>query len=311
MKVSVIMPAYNRELYITEAIQSILNQTMEDFELLVLDDASTDGTRDRVRMVHDERVRLIEMPFKSNVPILRQAGIGLAKGEYIAYMDSDDISMPDRLQVECDYLDSHPEYGIVSGNYEFFGNFSKFYDMPKGHTNIVTLLLLKSTIANGASMFRKSLVTEQKVCLRTEYFVCEDYAFWVDLIGKTKMENIDQTFLKVRSGHSSITQESWQDAGKLRLRKAVLDEIHRTAFQNLGIPVTEEEINEFNRYVGDANRYNVVTKEDVKRIEKVFSSIIHKIHCCEPVLDFSPAILEAAMKEKVIAFKQKASKHNN
>lgn len=301
MKVTVVMPVHNREMFIEEAIESILNQTFEDFELLVLDDFSTDRTVEVVKNIKDDRIRLVELPLKSNIPILRNAGISMAKGEYIAFMDSDDISTPQRLEKEVDFLDSHPDYGVVSGNYQFFGDYDKFYEMPKTNDRIVNHLLFRSTIANGASMFRRSLITDMGVTFRSEYFACEDYAFWVDLIGKTKMENLDETFLYVRSGHPSITQETWGDNRKLRLRKAILDEIHRTAFANLGIKIDEAELTLFNSFIGDSNRGEHDASE-VQQLEELFESLKKRMVGLPLV---SVPLMEEQMEQRLNRFKTK------
>jgi len=99
VRISVVMPAYNREEYIGEAIDSILCQTIEDFELLVIDDGSTDGTVKIVeeKYSRDRRVRLLKNARNLGIAFTRNIGIYESRGEYIAFMDSDDISLPSRL----------------------------------------------------------------------------------------------------------------------------------------------------------------------------------------------------------------------
>jgi L-malate glycosyltransferase len=113
-KVSVIMPAYNAERYIREAIESILNQTFSDFELIVINDGSTDGTLECIRSFPDPRIKIISN--SKNLGIIRSRNIGLqaAKGEYIAKMDADDISLNTRLQRQVNYLDQHPEVAVLA-----------------------------------------------------------------------------------------------------------------------------------------------------------------------------------------------------
>ncbi len=108
------MPAYNAERYIREAIESILNQTFSDFELIVINDGSTDGTLECIRSFGDERIKIINN--KQNLGIIRSRNIGLqaSRGEYIAKMDADDISLNTRLQRQVNYLDQHPEVAVIA-----------------------------------------------------------------------------------------------------------------------------------------------------------------------------------------------------
>ena len=302
--VSVIMPVHNRADLVAESIQSIQNQTLTDWELIVIDDASQDHTVEVVKRIQDERIRLVEMPTKTNLPMLRNYGFDLARGEYIAFMDSDDISVPERLQVEAEFLDANPDYGVVSGNYQFFGGYDKFYDMPKGNDTITNSLLFRSAIANGASMFRRSLVTELGVRMRPHYYLAEDYAFWVDLMGKTKMENLDLLLLRVRSHDQQITMQSWTDPGHLRFRKLILDEIHRTAFENMNIVLSEGDLTTFNRMVGDANRNLTITADDLQDLRLVFDKILAQ-SLDHPHL--KPEILQDLMQQNIANHERKLS----
>ncbi len=110
--VSVIIPTYNREEYIGEAIQSVLGQTFTDFEIIIIDDGSTDKTADVVKSLSDDRVRYIyqENRGRSNA---RNHGLKIAAGRYIAFLDSDDLYLPDKLELQVAYLDTHPEVGMV------------------------------------------------------------------------------------------------------------------------------------------------------------------------------------------------------
>ena len=114
--VSVVMPVYNAERYLTEAIESILAQTFTDFEFFIVDDGSEDKSAAIIRehADRDGRIRLIQLAEHSGVASARNAGLAAANGEFIANMDSDDISLPERLQKQVSFLQSNPEVGAVS-----------------------------------------------------------------------------------------------------------------------------------------------------------------------------------------------------
>src|SRR5262249_35270201 len=112
-KVTVVIPVYNREKYVRDAIDSILVQTFPDFELLVIDDGSTDRSREVVQSYHDPRIHLVCNGTNLGVPKTRNLGIQLARGEYLAFLDSDDWAYPERLGKQVAFLDSHPDYAAV------------------------------------------------------------------------------------------------------------------------------------------------------------------------------------------------------
>jgi glycosyltransferase involved in cell wall biosynthesis len=111
-RVTVIMPAYNRERFIREAIESILAQTFTDLELLVVDDGSTDGTGAIVGAIADPRVRQIHQPHRG-ISAAMNRGLAEARGEYVARLDSDDVWLPDMLATQVAVLDERPEVGVV------------------------------------------------------------------------------------------------------------------------------------------------------------------------------------------------------
>ena len=113
--VSVVMPLYNGERYLAEAIESILSQTFADFEFIIVDDGSTDGSAGIIRdyAARDSRVKVKQLARNSGEAAARNAGIALARGQFVAGMDSDDISLPDRLRAQASFLENNPEVGAV------------------------------------------------------------------------------------------------------------------------------------------------------------------------------------------------------
>src|SRR5262245_55227910 len=112
-KVTVVIPVYNREKYVAAAIESILAQTFSNFELLVIDDGSTDGSREVIQSFRDLHVHLVCNETNLGIPRTRNRGIQRAHGEYLAFLDSDDWAYPERLGKQVAFLDSHPEHAAV------------------------------------------------------------------------------------------------------------------------------------------------------------------------------------------------------
>ena len=122
LPISVIMPTYNTELSILkEAVESILTQTVPDFEFIIIDDGSANGSDEYLNSLRDERIRIIRNP--QNIGITKSLNIGLkeATGKYIARMDADDISMPTRFEKQYAYMESHPDVVMCGSWMEDFG----------------------------------------------------------------------------------------------------------------------------------------------------------------------------------------------
>jgi glycosyltransferase involved in cell wall biosynthesis len=120
-KISVIMSAYNAEKYIRQAIGSILSQTMGDFEFFIVNDASTDSTAEIISSFNDRRIIRIENKINKGIAASANACMDAAKGEYIARMDADDISMPQRFKRQADFLDNNPETSMCGSWIKTFG----------------------------------------------------------------------------------------------------------------------------------------------------------------------------------------------
>ena len=115
--ISVIMPVYNCFDYIQEAINSILNQTFSDFELIIIDDYSSDGTVDLIKKFNDPRIKLTVKSVNSGISNSLNYGLKIAKGKYIARMDGDDISFPDRFERQVKFMDLNPKVILCGGGY--------------------------------------------------------------------------------------------------------------------------------------------------------------------------------------------------
>jgi len=113
--VSIVMPSHNREKFIGEAIDSMLCQTFSDFELIIVDDGSDDNTLLEIKKFKDLRIKVLQHEVNQGNYVARNTGMAIAKGRYIAVMDSDDIALPNRLQLQVDFLNSHPKVGWWPG----------------------------------------------------------------------------------------------------------------------------------------------------------------------------------------------------
>ena len=206
-KVSVIMPVFNGEKFLRTAIESILNQTYTDFELIIIDDGSTDNTPDIIESYKDQRIIFFR---KSNQGVASSlnTGIRLSKAEYIARMDADDVSEPDRLKYQVDYLDQHPECVLVDVSAILIdedGMPLRQRPQPHGENAIIRSLQRGTSPFNDPSvMFRKSAALSCGL-FNEHMIIGSDWYLWAKLSECGKTTNIPMYLLRYRLNSSALT----------------------------------------------------------------------------------------------------------
>lgn len=212
-KVSVILPVKDGGRYIAQAVESILQQTYRNFELLIIDDGSTDGTRLILEKMaaRDPRIRLIARPNRGMVATMRQL-VEEAHHEFLARMDADDIALPCRLEKQVAYLEGHPECLAVGSQillmdpHNWILGRSAF---PTEHENILDNLLMRGrssvAISHPAVMMRRSAVL-QAGNYRLEYPYSEDRDLWLRLADIGRLANLEDLLICYRLHSKSITQ---------------------------------------------------------------------------------------------------------
>ena len=202
------MPAYNAEKYITEAIDSILNQTYHNFELIIADDCSTDKTWQIIREYSEKDPRIVAIQNKKNLYIAENRNnlISLAKGEYIAWQDADDISLSDRLEKQYLFLKNNPEVGIIGGYLQFFNEKGEI-SIRKYETEdnqIRKTIFRYSPVAQPAAMIPKKCLIETGN-YNPEYPPAEDIDMNFRIGEKYKFANLPQIVIKYRVNENSAT----------------------------------------------------------------------------------------------------------
>ena len=205
------MPVYNAEKFLAEAIESILAQTFSDFELIIVDDGSTDGSAGIIRAYaeHDSRIRVVKLDMNEGVASARNRGIALSSGKYIAAMDSDDISLPERLQRQVEFLESHPDIGAVGvGTRMVDVDLTSLLDyrLPKGHALIVFEMLVGGTgIVRASSMVRREILVSGRG-YDSDFQFSDDFELFLRLVWKKRYDTpICRRFYN-RRHESSLSQ---------------------------------------------------------------------------------------------------------
>lgn len=208
--VSIIIPFYNSEKYIKEAIESILVQTFEDFELILVNDFSKDNSLSVVKKYEsiDSRIQIINNANLKGIAGATNTGISVAKGKYIALMDSDDIAATSRIAKQVLFLNSHPRTGVVGTWMEEFENGKNIWKLPISNRILRVTCLIHPPIANPTAMFRKSLLCKYNIKYDETYSSVQDYDFWLKLYKHTKFANIPIVLHYYRVRNSSVSNDN-------------------------------------------------------------------------------------------------------
>jgi glycosyltransferase involved in cell wall biosynthesis len=207
-RISVIMPVYNASNYLAEAIESITNQTFTDFELILLNDCSTDNSKDIIEHYLSKDNRILFIDKKQNVgpALLRNEGINIAKGEFIALNDSDDIALPTRFEKQLKAFENDRNLCVCGSWYTIFGEGlkDKIIKNTQEDAKLKVDFLDNCHIGNSTVMFKKALIGGNR--FNPDYVPAEDYELWDRLIKTTKFHNIQESLLLYRWHSTNISQ---------------------------------------------------------------------------------------------------------
>lgn len=215
-RISVIMPVYNtKPNYFKKAIESVLKQTFIDFELIIVDDCSDSYIKEIVSQYQDKRIFYYRTKRNSGAATARNLAISKAHGEFLAFMDSDDISLPTRFEEQIKYFEEHPQIGCLGTNITTISSKIKMR-FPKKirHKDIEQYLVFTGcAFCQSSVMLRKEILDKNNIKYNTKYVPAEDYALWLDLIGKTKFAILDKILVKYRFYAENISnrQKSLQE----------------------------------------------------------------------------------------------------
>ena len=206
-KISVIMPAYNAEKYIAEAIDSILSQTFGDFEFIILNDCSRDRTEEIILSYHDPRIVYLKNEQNLGVAATLNRGLAIAKGEYIARMDADDISLPERFAKQVAYLDANDDIVVLGTNLECFnesGTIRTGWSVSDPEQMKVDMLFACG-LAHPSVMMRSDVIRNLDGYDPT-YNGLEDYELWCRVLEHHKITTLPDILLRYRIHGSQVTQ---------------------------------------------------------------------------------------------------------
>jgi glycosyltransferase involved in cell wall biosynthesis len=221
-RVTVVMAVYNGERYLAEAIDSILAQTYRDFELLVIDDASSDRTAEILAKYHDERIRVLRNDTNRGLTVSLNIGLGAARGELIARHDADDRSRPRRLEEQVAFLDAHPEVAAVGTQAQVIdasGRRQRRLDArrPVSPLAVQFSLMFIAPMVHGAAMFRRAVVWDELHGYDESFRTSQDVQLWSRIAERWQIANVDRVLLDFRVHPSSVSSTTYSKENLMRL----------------------------------------------------------------------------------------------
>jgi glycosyltransferase involved in cell wall biosynthesis len=213
-RVSVIIPTYNRADFLPQTIQSVLDQTFHDFEILIIDDGSTDDTEHVVRRIDDSRVIYVRQGHSGLPSVARNTGLHHARGDYIAFLDSDDLWLSEKLALQVQYMDSHPEVGLsYTDTYRFTADPEQYDPRPvlrseTAHSGHVFALLYGQQVIPNLTVVIRSSVVEQVGMFDEDARLKanEDYEYWLRIAHQYPVGYLDKPLALYRQHPEGISK---------------------------------------------------------------------------------------------------------
>lgn len=206
-RVSVVMSVYNGAETVAESIRHVLAQTYSDFEFIIVDDASTDRSRDIVNSFSDPRLRFLQNEINLGLTRSLNRAIAAARGSYIARIDDDDLMLPTRLARQVAYLDSHPEVGVVGSHHLLRDERHRetLADHPDSHTEMRWWNIFNNTLSNALVMFRASLFAPGEPVYDENCRYAQEYDLWTRIGTRTEFAKIPEVLTIVRTAPGRIS----------------------------------------------------------------------------------------------------------
>lgn len=245
-KITIIMPYYNAQDYLEDAVKSILNQTYQNIELICIDDASTDNSKSVVNSFEDERIVHIINEENQGCAYCRNQGLLSAKGDYIGFMDADDISDIHRLEKESDYLNNHQDVLAITVKYGYINAQGRRIKQGQENAicediNIRAFLLFGNCFGNGGALFRREVVDRYHIMANEKLRTSSDFLFWQKCLLCGKMHCLDEILYYYREGdyRSPIKRLVKKNP---QADETIILSIFRFAWKNRGFYLNKKEV---------------------------------------------------------------------
>lgn len=288
---SIVMPVYNGEKHLPSAIESLLGQTFTDFRLIAVDDCSTDSSLAIMRSYRDKRILIIENDRHRGIAAALNQGLTYADGTLLFRMDADDVSLPQRLQCQIDFMRENPQISVCGSDTDLIdqdGNIIGHRDTKKGDQRIkIALFLGETSLAHPAVAIRTEALKTHRIQYSEQYPYAEDYELWCRCSTFSTYENIPEALLQYRHHNESVSKAHYTRQ-RLAARKILAAHLRR-----LGLNISREELNcHFQFSLGLGQNDTMPTKKQFIRWKATLAAW-NRAHGL-----FDPALFETELEER-------------
>lgn len=242
--ISVIMSVYNEAEYIRESVESILAQTVKDFEFIIIDDCSSDNTVEIIKSYRDDRIKLYVNETNNGLTKNLNKALKLCSGEYIARMDGDDICKPDRFAKQLNFFANHPDVDLISCRMQTFGTGERKYRTPVTNDDILDKMLINAVMPHPGFMMRGTLVYDDGFEYDENLVTAQDYDLESRIAKEHRLGMIPDYALFYRLHEGQVSQKKQQSQANVRslVRRRLLEYI----LDSQTIQPTDEEMIQYN-----------------------------------------------------------------
>lgn len=267
--VSVIMSNYNTpEEYLRASIESILNQTYQNFEFIIVDDCSTDNSLSIIESYTDDRIKVIKNEQNLGITKSLNRGLAVAKGEFVARMDADDISLETRFAKQVEFLKNHPDHIVCGTGVKLIGDWQTNHTneyicgiIPDKETYQIQLLFSNyPNIVHPTAMFNHNMLLEHNITYNENYPLAQDYRMWISCSEVAECANIPETLLYYRVHNKAISSD------KKELQRNIAIQIKQEQLKKLHLFPSLEETEIHNSFFYFRKDYNLKTKDWIKTL---------------------------------------------
>lgn len=255
-ELSIIMPVYNRDKYIGEAINSLLSQTYQNFELIIINDASTDNSLQIIKSFKDKRIKVLINEQNKGIVFSRNKGLQIAQGEYIAPFDSDDIALPEKFLKQINFLNSNPEFGMIGSWVKLIDENGKLlqkkWKLNAKPERIPSCLLFRNYFAQPSVIIRKEAIPIGGY--NPDFEIGEDYIMWINIANKFKTYNLPEYLVLCRFHESNSSNINNDILNKYELL------IYNYIYNRIGINIDNQKLNTI---------LKIKNNEKIKEIEEL------------------------------------------
>jgi glycosyltransferase involved in cell wall biosynthesis len=270
--VTVFIPVYNSEKYIKQCLDSVVNQTYRNLEILIIDDGSTDNSINIIKEFYDDRIRILQNKGNKGLPYTRNKGLREAQGKYFATLDSDDIAIKTRIEKQVSYLEKNNDIDVLTSNYQVFSSYIKkniINNKEPDETKIY--LMFGCHICNSTSMIRLQSVKKYGISYNLNCFIAQDYELWTQFSKHGKIDHLSEILVKYRMGHENITKKT--NGNKKKERKQIISNIKNELLSFYGFDFNENEKKLFNDFFGESIEPDFEIRDNINALRGLFKKI--------------------------------------